>query len=79
MVTLTKSDILKLYGVKSNEDLVVFGRNVTNIVKNPARRKLTLDDYGSAEYNEHYDRIRKTPSKPVAPVIESEVKEIEIF
>lgn len=75
---LTKEQIRALYDVNGKGEVVAYGRNVTNIVKNPARRKLTLDDFGSNAYDEHYDRLWKTPSKPAQRevVVESEVQEI---
>ena len=73
---LSKSDILKLYRAKSYEDLVVFGRAIKHTVPVAKLRKLTIDDIGSKAHDAEYNRLMKTPSKPAAQVIESQVNEI---
>jgi hypothetical protein len=77
MATLTTSEIRKLYGFKANQEVVAFGRNIklkpTQVVKH---REPTLDDYGTREYNDHYDRRNKHRPTPAAPVLESQVSEL---
>jgi hypothetical protein len=77
---LTKEQICALYRAKNYEELVAFGARVVN---KPARivkhRTLTLDDYGTPEFEAHQNSLLKTPSKPVTQAaVEPDVEE-QIF
>ncbi len=64
MVTLTTSEIRKLYGFKANQEVVAFGRNIKNT--SPGRT--------NARQFTHDELMKFRPARP--QVIESEVQEI---
>jgi hypothetical protein len=73
---LTKDQICALYGAKNNEELVAYGRVIKHTEPVAKLRRFTLDDFGTPEFEAYHDRLLKTPSKPAARVIESEVQEL---
>jgi hypothetical protein len=77
MKTLSQTEIRALYGFAPNQEVIAFGRAVVNkppkIVKH---RTPTLDDYGTAEYNDHCDRRNKLRETPAVTVLESQVTEL---
>jgi hypothetical protein len=73
---LSKEQIRVLYGTKNNEELVAFGRSIKHAIPVAKLRRFTLDDFGTPEFEAYHDRLLKTPSKPAARVIESEVQEL---
>jgi hypothetical protein len=84
MKTLTKDEIEQLYrGFPKDESghVLAFGRSIPFEYKNrkAKRRELTLDDYGSAEYDRQFSQMLNRKSAPTQPSpIESEVRELDI-
>jgi hypothetical protein len=74
---LTRQQIAVLYGLPADtKEVYAFGAHIKHTVPGAKRRKFTLDDYGTPEFDAYYDRLWKTPGKPAVQVIESEVQEI---
>jgi hypothetical protein len=75
---LTKAQIRSLYGVTDpKSEVVAFGARLVNKPTHVLKHRApTLDDFGTSEYNDRYDRQNKLRETPAAPEIRSDVTEL---
>jgi hypothetical protein len=77
---LTRQQIAILYGLPADtKEVYAHGARIKHTVPGAKRRRFTLDDFGTEEFNAYHDRLLKTPSKPAArAAVEPDVEE-QIF